>query len=274
MLSPSKTILIVDDEPLTRNGIRRTLESWSAGRFRILCADCGAEALNLLTQETVNLLLTDIRMPEISGLEMVETLRKQGHPITVIAISGHPDFHYAQTAIQLGIVNYLLKPVAKQKLIDAVEQALALEEQRERMESLERMVDRKLLSARSGGPKLSAPIQQAVAYITEHLEEPLGLKELADQIHLNPSYFSALFKEQTGLTFSEYVTRSRLQKAKELLLSTVLPVAEISERVGYQTAKYFIKLFKDYEGKSPSQYRKEAGQAVQAGHDGELIAET
>ncbi|MNY49749.1 Arabinose operon regulatory protein [compost metagenome] len=80
---------------------------------------------------------------------------------------------------------------------------------------------------------------------------------MASHIHLNPSYFSALFKEQTGFTFSEYVARSRIQKAKELLLQTRLTIADISEQVGYQTSKYFIKLFKEYEGTSPNQYRKQ-----------------
>ncbi|WP_256592999.1 helix-turn-helix transcriptional regulator, partial [Pseudomonas sp. 2822-15] len=70
-------------------------------------------------------------------------------------------------------------------------------------------------------------------------------------VHLNASYFSVLFKEQTGLTFSEYLTRRRMQVAKKLLFSTDLPIGVIAEKVGYQTAKYFIKLFKELEGHTP-----------------------
>ncbi|MFC0216180.1 response regulator [Paenibacillus chartarius] len=257
MPQQQKAILIVDDEPLTRNGINRTLEAWSAGKYRILCADNGIEALRMLKTQLIHVLITDIRMPEMTGLQMVETLQAGGHKPVVIVISGHPDFQYAQTAIQLGVVNYLLKPINKRKLLEAVEQALRLEEGRERMEALEKIADHKLLHAMADDQRYSDPVKQAVRYIEEHLQEQLGLSEVAAQVHLNPSYFSALFKEQMGLTFSEFTTRSRLQRAKELLLQTRLPITDIAEKVGYQTSKYFIKLFKDYEGKSPSQYRKE-----------------
>ncbi|OXM86554.1 response regulator transcription factor [Paenibacillus rigui] len=253
----AKTILVVDDEPLTREGISKTLEAWSAGRHRILCAGNAAEAIDMLQRHPVHLVITDIRMPQMTGLQMVEAIRDSGGKPVVIIISGHPDFQYAQTAIQLGVVNYLLKPIQKRKLLEAVEQALHIEGERERVETLEKMVDPQLMSAKAEASHYSLPVQQAVKYVEERLHELLGMREVAAHIHLNPSYFSALFKEQTGLTFSEYVTRSRLQKAKELLLRTKLPIADISEQVGYQTPKYFIKLFKEYEGKSPSHYRKE-----------------
>lgn len=257
MIPTGKTILIVDDEPLTRAGISKTLETWSAGRYRILSADSGAEALDIMSHQPVHLLITDIRMPELSGLHMVEALRSRGQKPVVIIVSGHPDFQYAQTAIQLGVVNYLLKPVHKRKLLDAAEQALRIEEERQRVETMEKMVDQRLMHTKADGRLYSPPVQQAVRYVEEHLQTLLGLTEVANHIHLNPSYLSALFKEQTGITFSEYVTRSRLQRAKELLLQTKLTIAEISEQVGYQTPKYFITLFRDYEGKSPSQYRKD-----------------
>jgi two-component system response regulator YesN len=257
MIHSRKTIMIVDDEPLTRTGIQKTLEAWSAGRYQILCAENGVEALEMLNSRPVNLLITDIRMPEVSGLQVVESMQKKGHKPVVIIISGHPDFQYAQTAIQLGVINYLLKPINKRKLLNAVEQALKIDENRERVEAMEKMVDPRLMHAKTENLHFSPPVKEAIRYVEERLQTPLGLREVANHIHLNPSYFSALFKEQTNLTFSEYVTRSRLQKAKELLLQTKLPVSEIAEQIGYQTSKYFIKLFKEYEGKSPSQYRKE-----------------
>lgn len=99
-------------------------------------------------------------------------------------------------------------------------------------------------------------IREAIHYIDTHLQEELTLKELADYIHLNPSYLSVLFKEQMELTFSEYVTRQRMQRAKELLISTSLPISDIAEQSGYRTAKYFIKIFKEMEGITPSTYRK------------------
>ncbi|MNJ59508.1 HTH-type transcriptional activator Btr [compost metagenome] len=92
-------------------------------------------------------------------------------------------------------------------------------------------------------------------YVETHIEEAISLQGVAGYVHLNGSYFSFLFKEQCQMNFSEYVIRRKLQKAKELLLKTNLPIAEIADRTGYKRVKYFNKLFKEYEGMSPGRYR-------------------
>ncbi|TYA11374.1 response regulator [Paenibacillus faecis] len=265
-----KVILIVDDEPRTRQGLKNMLESWSGGRYEVLTAEHAPQAMELLAKEPVVLLISDIRMPEISGLSLVERLSAAeaegeagaAYRPAVILISGYAEFEYAQQAIQLGVVNYLLKPIRREKLIDTVERALQIGEERSRATLLARMMDRKLLEAAGELNSVAEPVKEALRYVEEHLEQGLGLRDAAQHVHLNPSYFSVLFKEQMGMTFIEYVTRLRIQKAKELLLQTKLPVGEIAERVGYQTTKYFNKVFKEYEGHSPGSYRNEVkGQA-------------
>lgn len=260
-----KVILIVDDEPRTRQGLKNMLESWSGGRYEVLTAEHAPQAMELLAKEPVVLLISDIRMPEISGLSLVERLSAAeaegeagaAYRPAVILISGYAEFEYAQQAIQLGVVNYLLKPIRREKLIDTVERALQIGEERSRATLLARMMDRKLLEAAGELNSVAEPVKEALRYVEEHLNQGLGLRDAAQHVHLNPSYFSVLFKEQMGMTFIEYVTRLRIQKAKELLLQTKLPVGEIAERVGYQTTKYFNKVFKEYEGHSPGSYRNE-----------------
>ena len=102
---------------------------------------------------------------------------------------------------------------------------------------------------------LSDPVRQAMHYVETHIEEAVSLQEVAEYVHLNGSYFSSLFKAQCQMNFSEYVARRKVQKAKELLLKTNLPIAEIATRTGYHAVKYFNKIFKEYEGMSPGQYR-------------------
>ncbi|GJM73863.1 DNA-binding response regulator [Paenibacillus macerans] len=252
----SKTILIVEDEPRTRQGFVKTLEAWSCGRYRIEAAESGQAALAWLENHAAHLLITDIRMPGISGLELIEMQRKHKpfKPVAII-ISGYPEFDYAQKAMQLGVVNYLLKPVDKHKLVQAVEQALLVEDDRHRIETLEKLADPRLLETKESAARYNPLVRDALRYLDEHLHEPVTLRQVADMLHLNPSYFSVLFKEQTEMTFSEYLSRLRMLRAKELLLRTSLPVGEIAERVGYQTDKYFIKVFKSFEGMSPSKYR-------------------
>ncbi|MBB6637129.1 response regulator transcription factor [Cohnella thailandensis] len=252
-----KTLLIVDDEPRTRQGIKKTLEAWSAGRMRIETAASGVEALEWMKENPAHLIITDVRMPELGGLQMLERMAQAAPKPTVIVISGHAEFEYAHKALQLGVVEYLLKPLDKMKLIQAVEKALELEENRLRIGRMEKLLDPKLMEAGQEEAKYGQHVRDAISYIDGHLGDPIGMKQVAEHLHMNSSYFSVLFKEQTGITFSDYLTRRRLQRAKELLAQTRLPIWEIAEKVGYQTAKYFIKVFKDSESVSPSQYRQQ-----------------
>ncbi|MCC3374433.1 response regulator [Cohnella sp. REN36] len=253
-----KTLLIVDDEPRTRLGIQKTLVAWSAGRHRIETATSGVEALEWLKSNQAHMIITDVRMPEVDGLQMLEALSARGPLPVVIVVSGYAEFEYAKRALQLGAFDYMLKPLGKEVLIDTVQRAFERVSGRDRLDAMEKLVDPKLLEVNRDEARYGASIKDAIAYIYDHLQAAVSLKQVAEHLHLNASYLSVLFKEQTGMTFSDYLTRIRLQKAKELLVATRLPIWEIAEKVGYQTVKYFIKVFKDNEGLSPRQYRQQA----------------
>ncbi|WP_139187854.1 response regulator transcription factor [Bacillus tuaregi] len=252
----TKNIVVVDDEPTTRQGLQRTLERWNNGEFTIHTATSGKEVLQLAKEKRIHILLSDIRMPEMTGLQLLKNIKEMGINPVVIVISAYSEFEYAQEAIRLGVVNYLLKPVGKKKLIDAVEDAVQVLEKQLRVGVIEKVVDEKIADANTKIDSTKDTIRAAIAYIDQHLKHEINQKDVAGHIHLNPSYFSVLFKEQVKLTFSEYVTRRRIQRAKELMISTNLPINEIAEEVGYKTSKYFIKLFKENEGVTPSAYRK------------------
>ncbi|MFP5114023.1 response regulator transcription factor [Bacillaceae bacterium C204] len=252
----TKTILIVDDEPRTRQGLKKTLDIWANGKYQIDTASNGEEAIELMQQQKVHILITDIRMPEITGLQLLKMAKAQNIYPVIIVISAYSEFEYAQEALRLGVINYLLKPISKKVFIEAVEDAVQAVEKQERAGVIEKVVDKKLVEANTQNPSNRVPIREAIDYINNHLKNELTQKEVADHVHLNPSYLSVLFKEHVKLTFSEYVTRRRIQRAKELLISTNLPINDIAEESGYKTAKYFIKIFKELEGMTPSAYRK------------------
>ncbi|GAE92206.1 two-component response regulator [Gracilibacillus boraciitolerans JCM 21714] len=251
-----KVILVVDDEPRSRQGIRKTIERLAFDQYEVITAENAAEALNRIDNEKVHVLITDIRMPEVSGLELLKQLKEKAQDPVVIVISAYSEFEYAHEALELGVVNYLLKPIAKEKLMDAIEKAVDIEKQREKTGMFNKILDDKLIEMQEL-TKYNRAVQQAIEYIDMHFEQELTLKEVANQVHLNPSYLSALFKEELQITFSEYVTRKRIQEAKKLLLSTDLTVSEIAEKSGYQTSKYFIKLFKQFENTTPNGFRKQ-----------------
>ncbi|WP_054956201.1 response regulator transcription factor [Paenibacillus dakarensis] len=250
-----KTILVVDDEPRTREGVRKTLEAWSSGQYHIETASSGVTALDWLQHHHADILLTDIRMPEIGGLELLERLNSLSHQPVVIIMSGHSEFDYARQGLRYGAVDYLLKPLDKRKMIEAVELALKRGDKLGRIEQMEKLVDPKLLEAVQQEKVCNVQVKEALRYLDDHLNETISLRDIADHLHLNSSYFSVLFKEQVGLTFSEYVTRRRVQRAKELLANTAYSITEIAEQVGYSTPKYFVKVFRDHENMSPGQYR-------------------
>ncbi|WJH36705.1 helix-turn-helix domain-containing protein [Paenibacillus sp. CC-CFT747] len=99
-------------------------------------------------------------------------------------------------------------------------------------------------------------VDQAVRMVTEELARPVTLAAVAERLKLNPSYLSRIFKEQKGESFSDFVTRIRMDKGKQLLLETDLKIKEIGEQVGYQKTDYFIRLFKEFTGMTPGEYRQ------------------
>ncbi|MEH7414878.1 helix-turn-helix domain-containing protein [Neobacillus drentensis] len=101
------------------------------------------------------------------------------------------------------------------------------------------------------------PIQVAKEWIKNNLGDNISIKKIAQQVYMNPNYFCDYFKNQTGETILDYVTSARLEKAKELLEKTDLKIYDISLSVGYQDTKYFSRLFKQWIGQTPSQFREQ-----------------
>lgn len=96
---------------------------------------------------------------------------------------------------------------------------------------------------------------EACNYVSVNLEKKISLDEVANYIYLNPSYFSRLFKKEVGETFVEYVTKTKITRAKELLEQTIEPVGKICESLGYDNQSYFIKVFKNIVGVTPIEFR-------------------
>jgi two-component system, response regulator YesN len=251
-----KVIAVVDDEPRSRQGIKKTIERAAIDQYEVIVAANTKEAMNLIAERKVHVLITDIRMPEQTGLEMLEELKRKAQDPVIIVISAYSEFDYAQHALELGVVNYLLKPIPKEKLMSAINKAIEIEEQRERSGVMNKIVDDKWIQVQKEN-NYNRAVNEALQYIERHFRETITLKEVADAVHLNASYLSGLFKEELEMTFSEFITRRRIQEAKRLLLTTDNTITEIAEKIGYQTAKYFIKIFKQYENTTPNVYRKE-----------------
>lgn len=259
-------ILVADDEYSTRNGVRATLLEWSKGEMDVHCAENGLEALEMTKKLGPQLIITDIRMPGLSGIDLLRTLRTDGWETPVILLTGFAEFDYAREAVQYGACNYILKPADREELISSTEHGLAAanrlaqekeKARHERNSSNDNDRNRDIPKVRN------TFIQIALTYIHQNYTmQTLGIKEVADHIPLNPSYVSVLFKEETNLTFSEYLLRLRLSRAKELIEQTDLKMYEIAERVGFSSSKYFVKVFREMEQTTPKHYRKSSSRSA------------
>ncbi|URN95674.1 MAG: response regulator [Candidatus Pristimantibacillus lignocellulolyticus] len=234
-------ILVTDDEFNSRMGVAITLEQWGKDKLVIDTAENGQQAFELIQSNSYDILITDIRMPVMTGLELLTAIRQQHNSLKTILLTGFAEFNYAQKGLQLGAADYLLKPIQQEQLIETVQRLLLnLDEE-----------------TKGQKPNIQNPyIESALNYILTNLHMPITIKEVAAHVHLNPSYFSVLFKENTGKSFSDYITDCRMIAAKKMLLESHDSLDEITASIGLQTTSYFIKMFKKLEGLTPKQYRE------------------
>lgn len=235
-----KTIVIVEDEHRTREGLARLIEKLDP-EFKVVGeAEDGLEGIRLIQSIVPDIVITDIRMPRITGLEMVEKIRDMNIKIRVVILSGYADFAYAQQAIRLGVADYLLKPVT----IAMVRELL------EKMKDEEKETDEPSLQEQ----KYSMIVQKAVNEIHVHYSQQLRLESFAAENNITPQYLSSLFSKETGTTFSNYLRDYRMEKAKELLQTGKMKVYEVACAVGYPDQKYFSRVFRECTGISAKQY--------------------
>ncbi len=105
-------------------------------------------------------------------------------------------------------------------------------------------------------PSIRKEIADAKRFVMINIGEKISMEEMAQRLTLNSSHFSRMFKAETGETFISYVTRIKMERAKELLDQSDLSIQEIAEQLGYDHTSYFIKLFRNYSGHSPNEHRR------------------
>jgi len=254
------TVLLADDERQSRNGLRDGMNWKALGFDQVLVAENGVRALALFLEHQPELVITDIRMPGLDGLALVEKMRAETDDTQVVVISGHSDFAYAKRALQLGVTDYLLKPFKLAELVVLIEGARdkALTRQvRHALPAWSVALTRTLLGEDSTWTAVLSPMMtHALTFLHEHLPEPLTVERLAGEVQKSPNYFSHLFKKELRMQFTEYVNRARIHVACDLLRTTTLLAYEVADRVGYPDYKYFIQVFRHLVGSTPSDYRK------------------
>ena len=241
--------IIIDDEPWTIIDIEQTLPMEELG-FRITNSfkDPKTALVHIITQKP-DLIITDIRMPNMTGIELMQKIREQNISCEIIIISGYGEFEYAKKAIQFGATGYCLKPLNPKEAYET----LKLVKERLDKRNQERNDD----ADNNTTTEVNIDnFEQMVNYIDTHFSETLTLKSLANKFYLNPNYCCSLFTKFKITTFSQYLTNIRLTEAKKLLESSSYSLDEISSLVGFHDYFYFSNVFKKYSNLSPKDYRK------------------
>ena len=237
-------LLICDDEAIIRNGLKAIIEPLHKDLKIIGQASSGFEAHEKILFEEPDLVLMDINMPGMTGLEVMEKVQSQGIRSKFIIISGYDEFQYAQQAVRLRALDYILKPIDRKKLQKTLESALAelMEEKhsREEFHETDASMEKKAIQL----------------LYRNYGDSDFSLQRLAALLHMSTSSLSRLVKKETGVSFSEYLTKLRMESAMCLLRNCKeLTVQEVSEKTGFKNQHYFCKVFRQYTGRTPSEYR-------------------
>lgn len=235
------TIVIIEDEFRIRQGLGKLINKVDMG-FRVIGeAENGYEGLKMIQDLEPDIVITDIQMPKSDGLKMIEKAKEMGADSIFIILSGYANFEYAQRGIHLGVHEFLLKPIT----ITAVKELLA---------KLKEEMEGKAHKDNPDNERYSEVIWDMMITTQESYGRKIGLEYFSGKYRLTPEYLSNLFAKEAGITFSNYLKTVRIEKAKELILTTNMKIYEIACAVGYPDQKYFSKVFKEYAGITPKQF--------------------
>lgn len=284
-------ILIAEDEPYTREVLVHYIPWQQLGITQVLEAANGKAALELALTHRPDIVLSDIRMPKLNGIELAQEIRKEDKNCRFIFLSAYTDREYLKSAIQIRVVSYVEKPVNIPEIQQAAETAVnEIITQREFLKmrhmqhhesapsESETILEPTTVSADSATPSFdaydkifdaesffiknssleSAPyINKAIDRILKNYsDEKLSISQLANQLYLSSNYLSGIFKKETGKTINQFITQVRIYHAKQFLKDSSLSLSAIALRTGYHDANYFSKAFKRETGITPKAFRE------------------
>lgn len=248
------TYVLAEDEERMRDYLARKIAEIDPGFELSGSAQDGEEAVELVERYLPDLLVTDIKMPVLGGLELVARIRATNPDMRIVIVSGYREFDFAKQAIELGVDDYLVKP------LDLAALRETLVRTRIRLEAAFRAIDSefRLSNAQAGGEDL---VKSVNLFLQENYRQSYSLEKLAALFGCRPAYLLRLYRRLSGSTPTQELIRLRIAKAKRLLLGHPgLEVKQVAAAVGYDDPLYFSRLFKRETGSNPSAFRESSGQ--------------
>jgi len=238
-------VIVADDEKLIAENIARKITRIN-DRFEVSAvAGTGLEAWDLCMDMLPDVVFSDIKMPELDGIGLIERLHARFPDVLTVIVSGYNDFSYARAAIQYGVTDYLLKPVNPDELAQVLSQ-------------MERMLLSRAGELQPGrGASPAEIVDSVIGYLRDHYGSQIDFSAIASSQYVSASYLSRIFHDRVGVSPIRFLTDLRMQNARKLLADTDLSVRDVAERVGYTDPFYFSKAFKAAAGVNPTQFREQ-----------------
>ncbi len=237
---------IIDDNRIIRESLIKTINWLSLGVQVAGSSGNGSAALDEIRSIRPDIVVTDIRMPGCDGLTLTQELKTILPATKVIVITGFEEFEYARKALRAGAVDIILKPIRNEELERAVGECVRMfhksGEQQDRPGDTEY--------------PYSPLVKSVLLYIDSHLGDEISLEFFARLYKVTPSHLSRTFKKEKGTTFLKYLTLCRIQKSKELLSDPGVKIYEIAETCGFHNPVRFSQVFKQIEGVTPMDFRR------------------
>ena len=251
-------VLIADDEPIEIAIVTKIIQKNFKDEIEIVQAINGREAIEKFLEKRCQVVLLDVEMPGINGLEAAERIRKEDKTCSIIFLTAFDEFTYAKKAITVKALDYLLKPVSDDELIAVIDEAIRLIKLDIKSSLPEGDFNNEMFGIESGKTehvRMNVVQEMIMDYISNHYTEDISLQDVAKAMNYSDPYFCKLFKQCFEKSFTTYLSEFRVNKAKQLLVDVTINVKEISDRVGYRDSNYFAKVFKRVVGVTPSEYR-------------------
>jgi len=252
-------LVVVDDHRFIRESIKRSID-WAGLGARIVGeAQNGEEAQEVIARLRPDIVITDIKMPGLGGLDLADKLGRLSSRSKIIVITGFQEFEFALRAIKLGVVDLVPKPIKNEELIAAVKKAIVAIDRDEEIPPRDAEGD----PSRSYGYL----VDSILSYIDQHYAESLTLDRVAEAFRITSSHASRVIGKATGIGFVQHVNRRRIAAAEKLLQDPSLRVKEIITACGFSNYAYFLKVFREVAGCAPQEYRSRLSRA---GDDAEV----
>lgn len=261
-------VLIVEDEEIIRKGLVHTVDWLSMQCTVVGDASNGEEGLQLIQLLRPDLVITDIRMPLMNGIDMVKQALSI-YPFHSIILTSYSEFEYAKQAISLKVFEYLLKPVDEEKLakiIENIKQEISQDQVfNDIIKKTKTIRDINLIELNVylfAENKQNYYVSQAIIRIKNDYHHKLSIELIADELGVSPSFLSRKFKEITSQTFLDILNKYRIQKAVELLATGKSRIYEIADMTGFSEYKHFCNVFKKYTRSTPTEFMKSGNRIV------------